>query len=279
MQTLRNAGKELLRNTNLRAAQPIGPRCPACGYSPCACRCPGCDICGGSGYVRMYREDGPIEPCPNYTRRVLIQTANAGKEIGGLVADEVLNLSWDMVKAGYSDGVKARDAVKATYEHGSGLVLLFGTYGQAKTLTMKIAVAQALRDGKKARYAKLTQVLDDIRLAYDEKESMMSALLDRIEAWRDLDLLALDEMDKAAKNSDWATDRIFNLIDDRYVLAVRGKSITLTAGNWQSLNDLNGPFGYFRSRIEDNRFNESFSSVVYLNGTDGRKVMPQGYKY
>ena len=270
MQTLLDGADELARKLRARDKGVVIQVCRACGYAPCACRCPGCEICGGSGFVKRHEEgqyEGralryAVEPCPNYASRVIRQAVQTGKEMGGLFADEVMKLDWDMVKPGYSDGVKARDAVKACYEHGSGMVLMFGTFGQAKTLTMKIAVAQALRDGKKARYAKLTQVLDDIRLAYDEKESMMTALLERIAEWRELDVLALDEMDKAAKNSDWAMDRIFNLIDDRYVLAIRGRSITLAAGNWQNLNELNGPFGYFRSRIEDNRFAEAFASVV-----------------
>lgn len=265
-------------------AYPPAP-CPTCGNPICSCRCPNCSICGGSGYVKRSDTNdvtdpdfGKIDQCPNYSKRIIQQEAQAGKEIGGLAAEEVVKLVWDMVKPGYSDGVKARDAVKQAYDHGSGLVLLFGTFGQAKTLTMKIAVAQALRDGKRARYAKLTTVLDDIRMAYDAKENMQAELLRRTQTWRELDVLALDEMDKAAKNSDWAMDRIFNLLDDRYMLAVREKALTITAGNWTSLDDLNSAFGYFRSRIEDNRF-AVCGSVVYLNGPDGRKVMPEGHHF
>ena len=286
MQTLSKAAKfeqarwELLKQRIADRADTVPPApCPTCGHAICLCRCPKCSICGGSGYVRRSDTDdvtdpnfGKIDQCPNYSRTIILADAQAGKELGGLAAEEVLQLQWSMVKPGYSDGVKAREAVKRAYECGSGLVLLFGTFGQAKTLTMKIAVATALRDGKRARYAKLTNVLDDIRMAYDSKENMQGELLRRIEAWRELDVLALDEMDKAAKNSDWAMDRIFNLLDDRYMLAVREKSLTITAGNWMNLDDLNSAFAYFRSRIEDNRV----GTVVYLNGPDGRRVMPKG---
>ena len=259
----------------------IPDKCPHCGNYVCSCRCPDCSVCGGSGYIHVnefaeptHRDFGQVKPCPNSSRKMISVSAQSGFDKGGLKPDEYMQLDWKMVKPGFSDGIKARDAILKTYQHGSGLVFVFGNFGQAKTLSMKIAVAVALREGKRARYAKLTNVLDDIRTAYDEKERKMQALLDKIAEWRDLDLLALDEMDKA-QESDWARDRIFNLIDDRYQLAVREEAITLMAGNYHGVDEVSG---YLRSRIEDNRFS-AFGSVVYVNGADGRKSIPSGWRF
>ena len=98
----------------------------------------------------------------------------------GLREDEAQALTWEAVKPNVSDGMKALEAVKPAYERGWGMVFLWGTYGQAKTLIGKILVATAFRCGKRAAYANMSGVLDNIRLAFDEQEHKNTELVRRI---------------------------------------------------------------------------------------------------
>jgi DNA replication protein DnaC len=89
-----------------------------------------------------------------------------------------------------------------------------------------------------------------------------------------LDVLAIDELDKVGQ-TDWARERIHQLLDARYQRAIRQETLTVIAANLNSLDELSG---YLKSRIEDNRFTVN-GYVVRLQGTDGRKSMPKNWKY
>ena len=65
---------------------------------------------------------------------------------------------------------RAQEATQTAYRAGHGLVYLYGGFGQGKSLILKIAVTAAVTEGKRAAYANLAGVPDDIRSAYDERE-------------------------------------------------------------------------------------------------------------
>jgi DNA replication protein DnaC len=187
----------------------------------------------------------------------------------GLREDE-LCLTWKDIDPDISDGKKAVDAVFPKYQKGYGMVFLWGTYGQAKTLTGKILIASAFKTGKRAAYANVSSVLDDIRLAFDEPERKTTELIRRMEYWQSLDVLFLDEIDKC-NDTQWAQERLFQLLDQRYTRAIREEALTVIASN-KSHGELDG---YLQSRLADKRL----GPVVYLNGGDGRQVMPEGWKF
>lgn len=187
----------------------------------------------------------------------------------GIKEDEA-GLTWAAIRDGVSDGARARDAVLPKYQQGWGMVFLWGSYGQAKTLTGKILTATAFRDGKRAAYANMSHVLDHIRLAFDEQEHKTTELLRRMEFWISRDVLFLDELDKC-NNTDWAQERMFQLLDQRYTRAIREEALTVIASN--KANTMLD--GYLNSRLNDRRL----GPVVHLNGHDGRQVMPEGYKF
>lgn len=176
-------------------------------------------------------------------------------------------LAWSHILPGISDGMKALEAVRPFYERGYGMVYLHGKWGQAKTLIGKILTATAYRDGKRPMYANVSAVLDNIRLAFDAQEHKTTELLHRIDWWINRDVLFLDELDKS-NDTPWAQERLFQLIDQRYTRAVRHEALTVIASN-KSDDALDG---YLKSRLHDRRV----GAVVYLNGADGREVMPDG---
>jgi DNA replication protein DnaC len=189
----------------------------------------------------------------------------------GLREDET-KLTWDAVRPDekVSDGYKAVQAVRPRYEQGWGMVFLWGTYGQAKTLTGKILTATAFRDGKRASYANMSHVLDHIRLAFDEQEHKTTELIRRMDFWISRDVLFLDELDKC-NSTEWAQERMFQLLDQRYTRAIREEALTVIASN--KANTMLD--GYLNSRLQDRRL----GPVIHLNGHDGRQVMPEGHKF
>lgn len=181
-----------------------------------------------------------------------------------------LELTWGAIAPDISDAIKGANAVRPAYERGHGMVFLTGSWGQGKTLIGKILVASAIRDGKTGAYANMSRVLDDIRLAFDEKEYKTTELLRRMEWWTNRDVLFIDELDKV-NETDWAYERIHQLLDQRYVKAVREQAVTVVASN-KSDKELDG---YLRSRLNDTRL----GGVVHLDGSDGRQSVPPGWKH
>ncbi len=242
---------------------------------------PDCPLCGGVGYIRYevplgHPKFGKVERCPRAQALVVEKSLQAG-EIDprvGLIADELRTLSWDLVKKGVNQADLACNITRRAYTAGYGVVFLHGGFGQGKSLVLKIATAMALKAGKCAAYANLAGVMDDIRLAYDERENKMTELVRRMDWWTSLDVLAIDELDKAGQ-TDWARERIFQLLDVRYQRAIRQEALTVIASNHESLDELSG---YLKSRIEDNRFAAN-GYILHLKGADGRKSMPKNWKY
>jgi DNA replication protein DnaC len=242
---------------------------------------PNCPECHGVGYVRYevplgHPKFGKLERCSNAQARSTQKSLQSG-EIDprlGLTVDELRNLSWSMVRKGVNQADQACEVTQRAYRSGHGLVFLYGGFGQGKSLVLKIAVATALNEGKRAAYANLAGVLDDIRIAYDERENKMTELVRRMDWWTSLDVLAIDELDKVGQ-TDWARERIFQLLEARYQRAVRQEALTVIAANHQTLDELSG---YLKSRIEDNRFAAN-GYIVHLKGADGRRSMPKNWKY
>ena len=231
---------------------------------------PDCPHCHGSGYIRQnlpvgHPQFGKIERCPNAKRRDLTNAVASGEldPRAGVTARDMQELSWNSIQKfnqAYGVGLKIKDA----YMAGAGLFLLYGRYGQGKSLILKVAAVSALADGRSAAYANMSAVLDDIRLAYDTNDQAMSELVRRMKWWIDLDVLCIDELDKTSETP-WAKERLFRLLDERYARAVRAEALTVIAANYERLDELTG---YLRSRMEDAIFGDN---LIFMDGPDARK--------
>ncbi len=235
---------------------------------------PDCPICKGQGWITENPEARPGEPgfgsvvsCPNRFKAIITE----GNDRFGLEPAELWGLTWDKVRIGISAGYTALAPVQAAVERRHGMIFLWGDYGQAKTLLLKISVAESLRSGTQAVYANLTDILDHVRAAYDDDQAAMNELVNRVDYWSGLPVLAIDELDKSNETR-WARERIHQLLDRRYALAVRQKALTLIASN-RAAGELDG---YLASRLEDARW---AGCIIHLSGPDGRKAVPEGYPW
>lgn len=236
---------------------------------------PNCETCGGAGFLRYdvpvgHEKFGKLMPCPLYQAKA-IQAMDVTEF--GMESDE-MSLDWSVVKSRMGnlrlEGTKAVEAVKPKFEKAHGMIALLGPYGQGKTLVGKILIAKALTAGMTATYANMSHILDNIRLAFDEKEHKNQELLRRMEHWIRLDVLFIDELDRV-NGTEWALDRMFQLLDQRYTRAIREQALTVVASN-KADDELDG---YLVSRLKDHRL----GPVVYLNGDDARAAMPNGWQH
>lgn len=216
---------------------------------------PDCEICAGIGFVKG--EDGKVRPCPN----VDPYTLYPGERYG--LYDSERGLSWgDVMPINERDTTAAVNAVKQAMARGAGWVYLWGETGTAKTLLLKIAVALSLKDHKIAAYVRMAGILDDLRSAFDKTNPSGEAQR-RLDWWSDIPVLAVDEFNRI-KESEYAIERRFLLMDRRYEDALRGRSITLMAGN----DNPASLESYLYDRIRDGRF-----AIVHLSGDSARPGM------
>lgn len=225
-----------------------------------------CEICGGTGYYRwdVPPEDdrfGKINLCPN----VSVWRLTSPESIG-LYPEELEGLGWDAILPLKGSGAPyAARVVQQVIAEGGGLVHLYGTHGQAKTLILKIAVAEFLRQNRLAAYANMTGIISNIRQAFDERNPSTESA-HRLERWKEMPLLAIDEFDRFNQTT-WAESVNFELMDARYTQAIRGQAITLIASNAPP----EGFDSYYASRLRDGRF-----VSIPLMGEDQRPNMHPG---
>lgn len=213
----------------------------------------GCPVCGGLGFVKD--EHDKMHPCPNRSAWALFR----GERYG--LSEAERSLTWKKVVN--ANRVKpAVTTVRRALERGAGWVYLWGPPGLAKTLILKTAVAVSQEGHIEAAYTRMAEVLDDMRAAYDT-HSPSAESQRRLDWWAGLPILAIDEFDRV-RDTEYAAERQFLLMDRRYEKALRGASVTLLAGNTDpALLD-----GYLYDRIRDGRFR-----VVQMNGSSLRPLM------
>jgi hypothetical protein len=181
---------------------------------------PDCNVCFGAGWVR---EDHPLShplfgkltACPNADPYVAY-----GEKLG--IDRKDLELSWASIV--FRQEANTREAVNSILEViqlGSGWVYLHGGYGLAKTMLLKIVVAEMLREGRTSAYARMAEVVENLRRAYDEKDNAQVEADARLKFWKNMPVLCLDEFDRL-RNTEFETEKKFVLMDHRYDEEIQG---------------------------------------------------------
>jgi len=222
-----------------------------------------CEICHGAGFVRYdvpigHSYFGKVFPCPNRNFSGFYQVDS------GLDASEY-KLDWSAI-VDINNIHKVVDTIREIINRGYGWITLWGGSGLAKTTLLKIAVAVYIRDKKKrAGYARMVDIIDNLRGAYDS-ENAMSESQRRLDAWTSMPLLSIDEFERINETK-YASERKFVLADSRYEAALREKSITIIATN-KNPEEYDG---YLYDRMRDGRF-----ELIHLEGKSARPIMTWG---
>lgn len=208
---------------------------------------PECDVCGGSGYIRYdvpYTHPlfGKLDLCPNVDRWNLPYARRFG-----ITKDEARKLNWNAI-IDVGDAKIAVRKVKKILARGYGWAYLYGGNGLAKTLLLKVAVAHALKNDTEASYTRMAEIMDHLRAAFDDNGGS-PASEERLEWWSDIPVLAIDEFDRL-RDTEFAQERRFLLMDRRYESALRKESITIMASEVSP----SGLESYLSDRIYDGRF-------------------------
>lgn len=208
-----------------------------------------CPVCGGSGYIRNEREVtdphfGKLDFCPRLDRLSLPSTVRLG-----LTRDELRGLSWQNSITLDRETRPAMETLAGLIKGHAGWIYLWGDYGIAKTLLLKIAVAECNRGGVEAAYVRMSEIMDNIREGYgnDAKGSLDAD--SRLDWWSCVPILAIDEFDRM-RLTDYAEERQFLMMDRRYTSAIRRETSTILAAN----SPPSSLPGYLQDRISDGRF-------------------------
>lgn len=223
---------------------------------------PSCEICGGLGLVRLDvpvydARFGKLTPCPNAPLQSSVYDES------GLTVKE-RDYTWRQLQA--RDDKKAQEAlklaahtIKDVLKAKSGIVTLWGGNGLAKSLLLKIAVAEALRTmpGTMPRYVLMSEIMEDLRRSFDA-ERPGASLKEMTDKYKRYPVLAIDELG-VERDTAFTEEQRFILIDHRYNAAIENDEplITLLATNLP-LND-------FPPRIYD-RLRDGRCHVVQMVG-------------
>lgn len=224
---------------------------------------PDCPICHGLGYLSLERqpgerEFGKLQPCECATVR--IEQARAARLHAETGLDETgLALGWGQLYR-TPEITEAVTAVRKTLTRGWGWVYLHSEPGPGKTVLLETAVAETARAGVGAVFVTWPDLLNHMRRGFRDGDYD-----ERVEAWRSVPVLAVDEFGRA-KESEWVAEAQVLIFNHRYKSALNKKTVTLFASNFAP--DSERVDDWFYDRLRDGRF-----QIVKVAGPSLRPAM------
>lgn len=162
---------------------------------------------------------------------------------------------------GIPDQTEAVKTLREVLEAKAGIVVLASGPGAGKTWLLH-AMVNAMRNlDYPAMYRTGAKLLQELRDTYDDNGATFERVMRR---FNEVPCLAIDEFDKTAKPTEWATTQMHVLVDERW--RRRASTITLIATNAQP-TDFNK---VFPSAIVDRLFDRANRFVVLAGGSKRR---------
>ena len=111
----------------------------------------------------------------------------------------------------YQIAKRYADSFSIRYENGDGLYIE-GTNGTGKTHLAAAIALQLINEGVPVVCKTSSDLLLDIKKAYDDEYTKESAVLD---VYKSVDLLIIDDLGKE-QCSDWSVSTLYSILNDRY---------------------------------------------------------------
>ena len=241
---------------------------------------PSCRHCGGTGY---YVPDLPPAH-PQYGKAIRCNRCDSGLAARSGLNDQEMRLTAASIQGRNHTAAALRHLVDYIVKQPSGWLVLWGDYGTAKTLCVQAIVAGCLRANIPSRFYHAKRLeqgwFDDMQgdTAYGR-------------SYREIPVLAIDEIDKINLRSDWVRAGLQELLDSRYRAGIAGTQLTLLICQTDPATVLPGDI---TSRMNDGRFYRPWTGgenkhavnrwgvqclpgVIRVQGADARPMLrPQG---
>ena len=185
--------------------------------------------CGGTGYFRRdypvgHKLFGRAKPCQCKVEEKLTAQVEQGRQD---LAPSEQKYDWSTWTGTDKDALK-RVKVFAAQKWGIGC-LWSTTKGVGKTGLLATVANVMLAEGIPVRFLTVTKFLDELRACYDkDKKELRENFDDVFEYFCTVKVLLLDEWGKE-KASDWAWEKFFALMDERF--RYYDRRLTLLATN------------------------------------------------
>lgn len=239
---------EATSSMTLAVSHPYEDACPCCGFPA-----------DTPGMVR--REDGRgVERCPTCYEAKTVHKRRALSRLRG----ELVEASFKKFTINQGNAAGYQAAMKFANEPCHWLTL-WGDYGRGKSLLLgAIANSLAARQVSVA-YCTLPEMLDTLRNGYSDLKETFYTLIER---FMSVDVLLVDEVDKADLSKAWAQEKVVEMFEARYQER-RYKGTAFGMNQRPSRRDfvLGDTLGWIFTRMESGK-----SSVVQVGGPDMRPV-------
>ena len=231
---------------------------------------PDCPDCLGVGFIGY--EDAPGDHFANGRRYLCPRLPIDSPEIGWMTGlhkpERLLNWSNVIERENVRDAI---DTVKKCLTRRRGFVFLVGGSGLAKSLILKIAVAEYLRKSRENKniahayegyYANMYDIHSTLESFFFDKEKDTTGTYEKkLSFFQRIPLLAIDEL--GIQTTDWKRNQEFIILNARYEAAIEREDEVLTIVATNLLPN------EFMPRLED-RIIDHKSDLIILKGKSFR---------
>ena len=215
---------------------------------------PVCPLCNDFGWLA---QDLPVSH-PDFGHMVrcgckATQDSERLRAVTGLTPGELMVGFEDIHLSGHPDTKEMVMACRKFISSPGGILTIWGTSGNGKSMVLPAAMNEVLRCGIPAAYVVAFDLINWIRKAYTETNGIKDQdAYSRLLTFEQVPFLALDELDKIFPLSHWETKQVTDLIDKRYRWGMGERMWTIMTMN-QNPEYLFDEFPHILSRLRDGR--------------------------
>lgn len=247
LQTIQKTNQQVLaqmdRNSLMRSTNTVQPKRQSC------------PLCNDLGWLG---QDLPVTH-PDFGRMIrcgckAVDDSERLRTVTGLTPEEMTVSFGDILTAGHSGTLEMVNACKALIYSPGGILTIWGTSGNGKSMVLPAAMNDVLARNIPAVYVSAFDLINWIRKAYSELDRNVKDqdAYSRLLRFEQVPFLALDEVDKIFPLSNWEAKQVTDLIDKRYRWGMADRMWTVLTMN-QNPFVLFDEFPHILSRLKDGR--------------------------